>query len=111
VRCIGGQSFSFVPHRFLRDGFFASLEPAEQSLYFLLVLAADRHGVSFYSYDRICTLMRVDLDTYLAARDALIDKNLIAFDGSRFQVLSLPAPGDPAVRAQILAALRRPFDR
>ena len=30
------------------------------------------------------------LDEYLLARDSLIAKDLIAFDGSRFQVLSLP---------------------
>ena len=29
VRSIGGHSFAFLPHRFLRDGFFASLS-AEQ---------------------------------------------------------------------------------
>lgn len=31
------------------------------------------------------------LEQYLQARNALIDKDLIAFDGTRTQVLSLPA--------------------
>ena len=30
------------------------------------------------------------LDDYLPVRDSLIAKDLIAFDGARFQVLSLP---------------------
>jgi len=90
VRSIGGQSFAFLPHRFLREGFFASLAPDERRLYLLLVLAADRHGLSFYHYDSICSLLELPLETYLRARNALIDKDLIAFDGSRFQVLSLP---------------------
>jgi uncharacterized caspase-like protein len=30
------------------------------------------------------------VDEYILARDALIDKNLMAFDGHLFQVLSLP---------------------
>jgi len=79
-----------VPHRFLRDGFFASLRPDELRLYVLLVLAADRNGVSFYHYDSICSLLEMPLESYLRARNALIAKDLIAFDGTRFQVLSLP---------------------
>ena len=31
-------------------------------------------------------------DEYIVARDSLIDKDLIAFDGTIFQVLSLPEP-------------------
>ena len=90
VRAIAGQSFAFVPHRFLREGFFASLRPDELRLYLLLVLAADRNGVSFYHYDSICSLLELPLEDYLLARNALIAKDLIAFDGTRFQVLSLP---------------------
>jgi len=90
VRSIGGQSFAFLPHRFLREGFFVSLAPDELRLYVLLVLAADRHGLSFYHYDSICSLLEITLETYIRARNALIDKDLIAFDGTRFQVLSLP---------------------
>lgn len=90
LRSIGGQSFAFLPHRFLREGFFASLAPDELRLYVLLVLAADRNGLSFYHYDSICSLLELPLESYLRARNALIDKDLIAFDGTRFQVLSLP---------------------
>jgi len=89
VRSIDG-GFSFVPHRFLMDGFFSSLSPHELLLYFLLVLAGDRNGLSFYSYDKICTLLQMSLDQYTQARDGLIEKDLIAFDGTIFQVLSLP---------------------
>ena len=90
VRSISGQSFAFLPHRFLRDGFFASLAPDELRLYVVLVLAADRYGLSFYHYDSLCSLLELPLDSYLRARNALIDKDLIAFDGTRFQVLALP---------------------
>jgi hypothetical protein len=90
VRCIGGQSFAFVPHRFLREGFFAALRSDELRLYLLLVLAADRNGLSFYHYDSICSLLEISLEDYIHARNALIAKDLIAFDGTRFQVLSLP---------------------
>jgi hypothetical protein len=34
--------------------------------------------------------IELTLDEYLAVRDRLIDLDLVAFDGTRFQVLSLP---------------------
>jgi len=89
VRRIEG-GFAFLPNDFLHRGFFASLSHAECSLYLFLVLAADRNGVSFYAYDRICNALQLTLDEYLLVRNSLIDKDLIAFDGGRFQVLSLP---------------------
>lgn len=97
MRRIDG-GFAFVPNRFLHEGFFASLSHAERSLYVFLVLAGDRNGVSFYAYDRICDLLELTLDEYLVVRDSLIDRDLIAFDGTRFQVLSLPP--QPVVSAR-----------
>jgi hypothetical protein len=35
--------------------------------------------------------LRLTLDDYILARNSLIDKDLIAFDGRLFQVLSLPS--------------------
>lgn len=89
VRTIQG-SFAYIEHRFLGDGFFSTLSQHELLLYFFLVLVSDRHGLSFYAYDKICSLLQMPLDDYLEARNQLIQKNLIAFDGRIFQVLSLP---------------------
>jgi hypothetical protein len=89
VRKIAG-SFAFVEHRFLRSGFFSVLTHHELLLYVFLVLVADRNGLSYYSYDKICILLKITLDDYIIARDGLIDKDLIAFNGHLFQVLSLP---------------------
>ena len=90
IRHIDG-GFSFIPHRFLADGFLKSLSPPELLLYIFLVLAADRYGLSFYSYDRICSFLHLSVEQYIEARDGLIKKDLIAFDGTFFQVLELPA--------------------
>jgi hypothetical protein len=90
IRRIGNGTFAFLPHRFLRDGFLASLSPNERSLYLFLILAADRNGISFYGYERICSILELCIEEYIAARNALIAKDLLAFDGRRFQVLSLP---------------------
>jgi hypothetical protein len=111
-RIVGG--FSFIPHRFLLDGFLASLDQQEILLYLFLILAGDRHGLSCYSYDAICTLLQINIDEYIAAREGLIGKDLIDFDGRIFQVLDLPARPvekakvavddneDPAVVAKII---------
>jgi len=105
VRRIEG-GFSYIPHRFLTDGFLSSLGQHELLLYLFLVVVSDRHGLSFYSYDTICSLLQLNLDQYLQARDGLIEKDLIAFDGTLFQVLQLPAKpireseGKPAVQSQ-----------
>ena len=89
VRRIRG-GFSFISHRFITDGFLASLGQKELILYLFLILASDRFGLSFYSYDSICTLLELSLDEYTTSRNSLMDKDFIAFDGSVFQVLSLP---------------------
>jgi hypothetical protein len=89
VRTIQG-SFAAIEHRFLRDGFWTDLTHDELLLYLLLVLVADRHGLSYYSYDKLCELLRITADEYIEARNVLIDLDLLAFDGTLFQVLSLP---------------------
>jgi len=124
IRKIEG-SFAWISHRFLRNGFFAGLTQNELLLYFFLVLVADRQGLSYYHYDKICSLLCFSVDDYIVARDQLIEKDLLAFDGTFFQVLSLPrvpvdqaarllktrddmATSDPATIGQII---RRQFNR
>lgn len=110
IRQING-GFSYIPHRFLTDGFLASLGQKEILLYLFLILVSDRHGLSYYSYDMICSLMRLTLDEYIEAGDGLLKKDMIGFDGKIFQVLDLPAVAhfsapisyeDPAAVARII---------
>lgn len=112
-------SFAAVPHRFLRDGFWASLEPHETLLYFLLALVADRQGMSFYRDDRLAGILRFVLEDFLSARAGLLRKDLIAHDATRHQLLSLPpapvlaasppaapAPPPPVAPSHVRHALR-----
>lgn len=126
IRKING-TFGFIEHRFLKEGFFYALTHCEILLYLFLVLVADRYGLSFYSYDKMCTLLRITVDEFILARDGLIEKDLIAFDGRNFQVLSLPLNGpqpipikgkeqmndkDPAsIRQQIVRSLGGKHDQ
>ena len=84
------NSFAWISHSFLRQGFWASLTHHELLLYLFLIIAGDRQGISYYSFDKICSLVSITPDEYILARNSLIDKNLIAFDGRLFQILSLP---------------------
>ncbi|MBC8457127.1 MAG: hypothetical protein H8D67_03925, partial [Deltaproteobacteria bacterium] len=60
---------------------------------------SDRYGLSFYSYDSICSLLQLTIDQYIEARNGLMEKDMISFDGTIFQVLDLPlkpvAPSNP----------------
>jgi len=89
IRKISG-SFSWIDHRLLTDGFLTSMSRHEILLYFFLVLVGDKNGISFYSYDNICQLLKIELDDYIQARDLLLKRSLIACHQGRFQVLSLP---------------------
>ena len=99
VRQIQG-GFSFIPHRFLTDGFLDSLTQKELLLYLFLIMVSDRHGLSFYSYDAICSLLQITADQYIAARNGLIEKDLIEFDGNIFQVLELPQKPIPSPKPE-----------
>jgi len=89
IRQITG-SFSWIDHRLITDGFIQTMEPAEMLLYFFLILVGDKNGVSFYSYDKICALLKIDVDRFIGARERLIKRSLIDCDNGRFQVLQLP---------------------
>ncbi len=89
IRRISG-SFSWIDHRILTAGFLAAMSRDEILLYFFLVLVGDKNGVSFYSYDKICQLLKIELDDYLQARNLLLQRSLIAYHQGRFQVLELP---------------------
>ena len=66
VRAITG-SFAYIEHRFLKNGFFKRLNHKQLLLYFFLVMAADKHGLSYYSYDKICSFLGLTLDDYIDA--------------------------------------------
>jgi hypothetical protein len=89
VRKIEG-SFSWIDHRFITGGFLQDLSTVEILVYLFLVAVSDRHGISFYHDDRICSLLKIGLASLGQARDDLIMRSLIAYESPLYQVLSLP---------------------
>jgi hypothetical protein len=73
------KSFAWVDHRLLRNGFVQVMSHQDLALYLFLVLAADRHGVSFYRKEKICDALGLDWSAFEIARDRLVHLKLIAF--------------------------------
>lgn len=105
IRKITG-SFAFIEHRFLQRGYWGRLGHHELLLYVFLVLAADRWGMSYYSYDRIVSLLRLSVEEYIEARDRLIEADMI--DGqSIFEIHRLRDDGLSVHKISRLLKLNR----
>ena len=70
-------------------------------LYLFLILASDKNGLSFYSRDSICSLLKFSSEQYTRALNGLLNKDLIEFDGTVFQVLELPKSSPPLISASL----------
>jgi hypothetical protein len=102
-------SFSWIDHRFLREGFDQGLTRLEKLFYFLLVAVSNQDGVSFYSDARLAELLDIRFPHELAgARKELVARDLIAYEGGIYQVLDLPARS-PREGVSSLSPPRRPF--
>ena len=85
------RPFAWIPCRLLINGLFADMSDQAKLLYTFLCLAADRKGLSYYGDKRIQSNFQLKPDSIDDARNELIHKDLIAYDGSHYQVLSLPS--------------------
>jgi hypothetical protein len=112
------ESFAWIDHRLLRNGYLPVMTHQDQGLYLFLVLVADRHGVSFYRKEKICDFAGLDFGEFEVARDRLIDFGLIAFEpysaltpNGYYQVL--PVDGRPPNFADVICDRERtsPFSR
>jgi hypothetical protein len=91
IRAITG-SFSWIDHRFFRQGFDQRLSRLEKLLYLVLITVANRDGLSFYSDERLEEILEIRHRHELTgARNELLARDLIAFKDGVYQVLELPA--------------------
>jgi hypothetical protein len=89
IRSIHG-SFSWIDHRFLRQGFDQGLTRVEKLLYFVLIAVSNQDGVSFYSDERLWEVLEIRHGHELTgARRELVARDLIAFKDGIYQVLEL----------------------
>jgi len=82
--------FGWIPFAFLREGYFTELTSAAKLLYLFLCLVADTQGISFYGQQRLAGLLDLGESELREARRELCRRDLVAFNGRVYQVLSLP---------------------
>jgi hypothetical protein len=87
-------SFSWLDHRFIRDGHLERLQPPELLLYFFLVLVGDASGLSYYSLRAITRYLKLPAGDLERARASLAARGLIAYEQPLYQVLALPGTTD-----------------
>jgi hypothetical protein len=103
-------SFSWIDHRFLREGFDQGLTRLEKLLYFVLVAVSNQDGVSFYSDARLAELLDIRFPHELdGARKELVARDLIAYEGGIYQVLDLPSRSPREQRVSSPPRFRRPI--
>lgn len=93
-------SFSWVDHRLVRHEYLVRADHSAWTLYLFLVTVADVQGLSFYSDAAISRRLTMDLLTLSAARQQLIQADLIAYHKPLYQVLSLPEDPKPTAEPE-----------
>ena len=74
------NSFAWIDHRLMRDGYLTIMTQEDVTLYLFLILAADQNGVSFYRKEKICDILSLKFNQFEIARDRLMNMKLIAFE-------------------------------
>jgi len=106
-------SFSWVDHRLVRHDYLARADHAAWALYLFLVTVADAQGLSYYSDRAIGQHLKMDSMALSAARQQLLQVDLIAYQKPLYQVLALredpkasssalPRTGQPQSVAEVL---------
>jgi hypothetical protein len=90
--------FSWVDQRLFRGVRTARCDGDALALYLFLVTVADAQGLSFYSDASIARLLGWETLQLTAARQRLLDADLIAYGQPFYQVLSLDPIDPPAER-------------
>ena len=89
VRQVPRDGFSWIDRRFVRE-YAERLTGDAIALYFFLAAVSDKQGLSFYSDATIAARLRMREPAIVAAREELLDHDLVAYQHPLTQVLSLP---------------------
>jgi hypothetical protein len=95
-------SFSWLDHRLVRHQYLARADHSAWALYLFLVTVADAQGLSYYSDQAIGRHLKMDGFELSAARQQLVQADLIAYQKPLYQVLALPE--DPNASAALISA-------
>lgn len=88
------QGFNWVDHRLVRHNYLERCHCTDLALYLFLVTVSDAQGLSYYSDASLCRYLKLSPAQLAAARSALQQADLIAYQKPLYQVLSLEPAAD-----------------
>ncbi|MBW1895025.1 MAG: hypothetical protein JRF40_09190 [Deltaproteobacteria bacterium] len=83
------QSFSWIDHRLIRDGYIEHCSHTAGFLYLFLVCVGDDKGLSYYGEHSLMKKLSMDESVFEKARSDLVRMGLLAWQAPLYQVLSL----------------------
>jgi hypothetical protein len=84
------QQFSWVDQALVQQHYIDRCEARSAALYLFLVTVSDAQGLSYYGASTLARRLRLSEEQFAAARQQLIDLDLIAYRSPLYQVLALP---------------------
>jgi hypothetical protein len=100
------QQFSWVDQALVQQHFIDRCQARSAALYLFLVTVSDAEGLSYYGAATLARRLHLSDEQFAAARQQLIELDLIAYRSPLYQVLALPgtvAAQRPAPRAPAIA--------
>jgi hypothetical protein len=98
------QQFSWVDQALVQQHFIDRCQARSAALYLFLVTVSDAQGLSYYGAPTLARRLHLSEEQFAAARQQLIELDLIAYRSPLYQVLALPgavAIPRPARRAPV----------
>jgi hypothetical protein len=84
------QQFSWVDQALVQQHFIDRCQARSAALYLFLVTVSDAQGLSYYGAATLARRLRLSDEQLAAARQQLIELDLIAYRSPLYQVLALP---------------------
>jgi hypothetical protein len=105
------KQFSWVDQRLVRERYIDQLSHQACALYLFLLTVADAQGLSYYADPSLCQRLSMTSTELHQARQALITRDLVAYQRPLYQVLALDAaPAGVTPSAAPVAADDEPVD-
>ena len=105
------KQFSWVDQRLVRERYIDQLSHQACALYLFLLTVADAQGLSYYADPSLCQRLSMASTELHQARQALITRDLVAYQRPLYQVLALDAaPEGVTPSAASVAADDEPVD-
>jgi len=94
-------SFSWVDHRLVRHDYLPRADHGAWAFYLFLVTVADAQGLSYYSDRAIGRHLKMDAVQLSAARQQLVQADLLAYQKPLYQVMALPEDSKTALASTL----------